>query len=360
MEFLFNKVILQPTSLCNLNCAYCYLPHRNNNFRMQPKITESIALSLESQELHTCFSVIWHGGEPLSCGLEHFSRLIYPFQDLLAKEKIRHYIQTNATLINKEWCDFFVENKFEVGVSLDGPIWANKNRVNWNNINAFSDIMRGIQLLKDAQIEFSIIAVVGNDSIAYASDIYNFFADLGCRSLAINIEEREGMNSTREICDKNDVKNFWSELFLAWKNNPVIRIREFHKAVSWMESICEGTQYGASRFVDLIPTVSWQGDVVVLSPELSGFKNLHYKDFIVGNVIDQPLRILMCQAQNSSYVQDFIAGVENCKAECKYFSFCGGGQASNKLFEHGRLEITETKFCINSKQTLIDAVLDLL
>ena len=37
-RFFFNEVVLQPTSLCNLNCSYCYMyNHVDQSYRGRPK-----------------------------------------------------------------------------------------------------------------------------------------------------------------------------------------------------------------------------------------------------------------------------------------------------------------------------------
>ena len=68
-RFIFNEVVLQPTSLCNLNCSYCYVPHRNEDRRMQPEVTEHLATSLAALPKHKApIWILWHCGEPLAVG----------------------------------------------------------------------------------------------------------------------------------------------------------------------------------------------------------------------------------------------------------------------------------------------------
>lgn len=220
--------------------------------------------------------------------------------------------------------------------------------------------MCGVELLREWGIRFNAIAVMTRDTLGRAPQLYEFFLKLGCDCLGINIEEREGIN-LREICDDSSVTQFWRELFQAWKTDPRIRIRELDNVLSWMNYLCSNTNHKIiENRIDILPTVGWNGDVVLLSPEFLGLSSSDYSDFIVGNIRETPLTQILSQVFNLSYVTDFLDGVARCKQECPYFSFCGGGQASNKFVELGSTNATSTSFCRNSKQRLVDAVLEAL
>jgi uncharacterized protein len=51
------------------------------------------------------------------------------------------------------------------------------------------------------------------------------------------------------------------------------------------------------------------------------------------------------------------AGVERCRRECEYFPVCGGGAPSNKFFENGSFECSETKSCKTLTQPLARATM---
>ncbi len=54
---LFKHIILQPITVCNLNCRYCYLPDRDKVERMTRRITEAIAKSIEILKLFSLFDM---------------------------------------------------------------------------------------------------------------------------------------------------------------------------------------------------------------------------------------------------------------------------------------------------------------
>jgi uncharacterized protein len=120
---------------------------------MLPSVTERLADDLE--DIRSKKLIVWHGGEPLSCGLSHFEKLLTPLVRPTLKNKINHGIQTNCTLITDDWCDLFKKHNFKVGISIDGPNFFNKNRVDWNGKEAYKSIIKGIEYLKKHNINFS-------------------------------------------------------------------------------------------------------------------------------------------------------------------------------------------------------------
>ena len=354
----FTAVVMQPVTVCNLDCSYCYLPTRHLNLKMFEWVAKDIAKAISEQSTTKQVAVIWHGGEPLATGLNHFRKLLLPFEELRLSGKVAHYIQTNATLINSKWCDLFEQFDFRIGVSIDGPEWANLNRIDLAGKPTFKKIMNGINWLKKREIPFSVIAVVHAANITRPEELYSFFSELGCHSLAINVEEQEGVNVSGGLIDDNSVSTFWKMLYASWESNPVIRIREFDMSLQYVEAILEELNIENAFKMDPFPTISWDGGVILLSPEFAGIKSEVHNDFVVGNLVNNNLSDIIRMGRNAQYVVDFVEGVMACKAECPYYQFCGGGQASNKFFEHGTTKATETIYCRNSKKRLLEAILD--
>ena len=108
-----------------------------------------------------------------------------------------------------------------------------------------------------------------------------------------------------------------------------------------------------------IISVDYRGDFTTFSPELLGQKSELYGDFVLGNVetdsFDDTLRKPKFQKMRS----DIEAGIKKCSS-CPYFGLCGGGAPSNKYFENGSFDSTETVHCLLSKRVLAEVVLDRL
>ncbi len=324
---------------------------------MDNRLTTHLAKGIGDLNLPYNVPLVWHGGEPLAYGANHFIELIAPLENLRKAGKISHCVQTNGTLIDEEWCRLFKNYDFEVGVSIDGPHLLNTNRTDWQGNESFNKIMRGVSLLKMYDINFTCIAVITNESLLKASEIYDFFCQVGCESLGVNLEERLGMNSGS--AGGEEVARFWEELFVRWYENPKIRVREFTNIIQWMGSLIGETKPIPNR-KDIFPTIGWNGDIVLLSPEMLGAKSLAHNDFIAGNLFVNDFTTILERGQKSLYVREYLQGVERCRSECKFFDYCRGGQASNKFFELGQIVATETLHCKNSQQIPVEVILKLL
>lgn len=347
-------VVMQPTTLCNLDCAYCYLPFRADDRKMSPAVAAAVAGPVNEWSREGRFSVVWHGGEPLAAGREHFADLLRPFGPA-----VEHHVQTNATLIDDAWCEFFTTHGIRVSVSVDGPRERNADRVTRGGRPSYDRIRRGVEALRRHDIPFSALCVVTRPSPGLAAELYDYFLDLGCEVLGINIEETEGVNLRTNDHPDAAVRTFWTELVTAWRRDPRIHLREVEWSLRYVAAVLDGTADAVlPRQLDPIPTIGYDGSVVLLSPELAGFSDPRYGDFTSGNVLTTPLPEMLAAADRLGWIREFLDGVEACRSSCPYFGFCGGAHAANRFFELGRFDGTQTNHCRNSKIRLLEGVLD--
>ena len=194
-------IILQPTTFCNINCRYCYLPRRSQALRMSPKVLQqAFNVTLASPLIAGPVTFVWHLGEPLSVPPSFYEEafaLANNTAGRFARIAPRHVFQTNATLINKEWLDLISRHEVSVGVSIDGPDFIHDSaRVKRNGAGSHRAAMRGISQLKEAGIRFRTISVVTDFTLDYAEDFYDFFASNNFGIIGFNIDEIEGANLT--------------------------------------------------------------------------------------------------------------------------------------------------------------------
>lgn len=349
-------VIMQPTTLCNLDCSYCYLPHRALDRRMSMEVARAVASSVNEWAANAPrFSVVWHGGEPLAAGREHLGALMAPFVG------VEHHVQTNATLIDDAWCEFFAEHEVRIGVSIDGPRPRSAQRILRGGNPSYDRIVRGIETLRRNGLSFAALCVVSDPAPGLAEELYAFFLDLDATVLGVNVEEQEGVNLRSNAHDDGRVRSFWAELTAAWRRDPRLEVREVEWALRYAGATLTGEQDALlPRRHDPIPTIAHDGRVVLLSPELAGFTSPTYGDFTSGSVLSTPLTELVARAARApqGWVAEFLSGVEACRASCAYFGFCGGAHAANRYFEQGRFDGTVTRHCRNSKIALLEGVLE--
>jgi uncharacterized protein len=346
-------VALQPTTLCNLNCEYCYLPLRALGRFMAPAVADAVAEGIVA--IGSAARIVWHAGEPLACGVARFTRLIRPFASPACAPLVTHSLQTNATLVTRDWCDTFKAFGIEVGVSVDGPSLLSRRRRDWKGRPAFDRIVQGVTCLRDAGIPFAVIAVVGVSALSHAEEIYDFVHELGAWFLGINIEESEGPHSAERL-GTEAVQAFWRDLYRAWRANPVMQVREFSRMLRLMRDVASGTATRNLGEPELFPSIGTNGDVVLLAPEFVD----NTPQFVVGNVLRTPFAAILREGLDAGYVRDYREGIRRCRTTCAYFRVCGGGSASNRYFEHGTLRASETEYCRNRVQHLADALIRVL
>jgi uncharacterized protein len=233
--------------------------------------------------------------------------------------------------------------------------------VNRGGHPAYEAIMRGISALRRHDLGFAALCVLSQPRPGLAAQLYEFFADLGCTALGINVEEQEGVNTRSNELNGVSMQGFWAELVAAWRADPRIELREVEWALWYAGCALAGTADTVlPRQLDPIPTIAQDGSVVLLSPELAGFHDSRYGDFSSGNVLRTPLSEIVANAVASpdGWIAEYLAGVEACRDSCPYFGFCGGAHAANRYFEHGRFDGTRTNHCDNSKIRLLEGVLD--
>jgi uncharacterized protein len=349
-------VIMQPTTLCNLDCTYCYLPHRAADRRMPMEVACAVAETVNEWAARVPrFSVVWHGGEPLAAGREHLGALMSAF------EGVEHHVQTNATLIDDAWCEFFAAREVRIGLSIDGPADRTALRILRGGNPAYPRIVKGIETLRRHGLTFAALCVVSDPGPGVAAELYRFFAELGATVLGVNVEEQEGVNLRSNAHDDAAVRAFWAELTAAWRADPRLEVREVEWALRYAGAALAGqADELLPRQHDPIPTIGQDGRVVLLSPELAGFTSPAYADFSSGSVLETPLAQIVAVAATrpAGWIAEYLNGVEGCRESCSYFGFCGGAHAANRYFEQGRFDTTETRHCRNSKISLLEGVLD--
>lgn len=355
-------LIFQTTPFCNIDCRYCYLPNRKAKQRISP-LTVSIAARqvAEAGWFGDRMSVVWHAGEPLAVGREHLERLVDACAPLQKVTNIQHSVQTNATLLDKEFCDFFKRKRIRIGVSIDGPRDIHdRYRVTRAGKGTFDAVMRGIDRLRESEMDFSVICVLTSDSLDRAEEMYEFFHSIGASSVGFNVDELEGTNLSTSM----DTDGYFERLSAFW--DTMFRIHFERRAFQLREAdtLVEAIRYGEPESANsqqvnpfAIITVGVDGSIGTFSPELLGQQDRRYGNFSIGNIISQGLREITANPRFQAMKAEIEAGVRRCSEECSYYELCGGGAPSNKIAERGAFDVTETKYCRSTKKVVVDSML---
>lgn len=364
-------IVIQASSLCNLDCKYCYVPARRDRAQMSDEIVSAAANFFYACEYPSKdIDILWHAGEPLAVGLPFFRRAFSLFEHRRGDVRTQHIMQTNATLVTPSWCDFLQENGVHVGVSLDGPAALHDaQRRSWGGRGSHANAMRGVRMLREAGINPSAICVLTRESLSRPDEIYDFFSEHEFLAIAFNMEETEGQHVSRLLTHNGrelsvDAYRFLYRIWERWKTDGYrLDIREFHHLLTCVRLMQRDHQFvrnpdEASPFG--IVTIRRDGAVSTYSPELISMASQDYADFIIGNVLlDTPSDVIRGERFRRLYA-DVSAGQSGCKKDCPYYPMCGARFQSNRYAESGSLRTTETLTCKLHRQVLIDVVLDCL
>ncbi|MEU3921829.1 radical SAM protein [Streptomyces sp. NPDC029004] len=346
---------MQPTTLCNLDCKYCYLPYRHKRQDMPAAVQRAAAgAAARWTESGHRLEILWHAGEPLTVGVRKFGELLSAWPP-----RTVHRVQTNATLIDDAWCDLFDRYRVLVSVSIDGPGAMNGDRVTRVGAPAGRRIEAGTAALIRRGIPFDMLSVVRDPSPDAARSIYAHACALGADQLGVLPEETKGTHRDAPQAARRAWADFFHVLYSQWRANPVVRLRELESVANCYDAIRTGVTPEEIQAlpVEPIPTVCYDGEVTVMSPDLAGFGHPRHGLFTVGNVLEYPLEDLLDRAGAVAWVREALNGVDACRRTCRYVGACGGSWPANKFFELGRLDATETSYCRNLHQAKVEGAL---
>ena len=184
-------VMLKPAGAhCNLACKYCYYLEKNNLYDKSHRHIMSDELleqfTREYIEAQTMPQVLftWHGGEPLMRSIDFYKKALALQKKYARGRRIDNVIQTNGTMLTGEWCEFFAQNNWLVGISIDGPQeYHDHYRLTTTGNPSWQKVMHGIELLKKHHVEWNAMAVVNAYNANHPLEFYHFFKDNGCQYL---------------------------------------------------------------------------------------------------------------------------------------------------------------------------------
>ena len=211
-------VMLKPAGAhCNLACKYCYYLEKNKLYPtaqrhlMSDEMLEQF--TREYIEVQTMNQVLftWHGGEPLLRSIDFYRKALSLQQKYAGGRRIDNVIQTNGTLLTDEWCEFFAQNHWLVGISIDGPQPDHDHyRLTAAGKPSWQKVMQGIKLLKKHGVEWNAMAVVNAYNVNHPLEFYRFFKENGCQFLQFTpIVERqtrhEDGRTLASLADKDEI-----------------------------------------------------------------------------------------------------------------------------------------------------------
>jgi uncharacterized protein len=179
----FTLLIKPSGSDCNIDCKYCFYKERAPEFgKGRQRMGDEVLEKLVKGYMQLGFPVsgfAWQGGEPTLMGIDFFEKAVGLQKKYgSAGQQVSNTLQTNGILLDDKWCRFFHDNKFLLGISIDGPReFHDYYRLDRSGSGTFDRVMRGIQICKEYEVEFSALVLLNNKNVEHPDALFDFLVE---------------------------------------------------------------------------------------------------------------------------------------------------------------------------------------
>jgi uncharacterized protein len=339
-------LLSKPTgAACNLNCAYCFfldkkMLYPGSRFRMTDDLLEQYIKQLVEAHKTDQVAVSWQGGEPTLMGLGFYRRSIE-----LEKKYSRpgmtflNTMQTNGLLLDDEWCRFFRQNNFLIGISIDGPEELHDvYRIDKSGKPTFKKVMRGLHLLQKHGVEYNVLTAVNNVNSRYPLKVYKFLRDEAKTDWIqfIPVVERinrdgrflfqEGDRVSERSVIPEQFGDFLNAIFDKWVRNDVgkVYVQTFEAAArNWLKMPASGMCV-FNETCGLGPVLEHNGDLYSCD---------HFVEpkYLIGNIKDEHMGELMASEKQQKFGKDKRDLLPDFCLQCDVLFACRGECPKNRF-----------------------------
>jgi len=318
-------------ALCNLDCRYCYYLDKESLYpetgpaRMDDALLETYVVQHMAAAGSREIRFSWHGGEPTLLGVGYF-RTIVALQKKHAPPGVRIFnaLVTNGTLLDEEWARFLADERFAVGLSLDGPAdLHDAYRVSRGRKPTHHLVMRGFELLRRHRVPCDILCVVHDRNVRHARRIYRFFKGIGATYVGFlpMVERRDDLplGVSRETVPARSYGSFLITIFDEWVRNDIgrIMVQIFDEAARPLRGLEHSLCVFRERCGD-VPVLEHNGD-------LYSCDHFVEPEYLLGNIRATPLASLLASPAQRRFGQDKWDRLPRYCLECPVLSMCNGG-----------------------------------
>ncbi len=337
-DFREFQIFVKPVGpRCNLACSYCYYLDKKDITSslhggcMSDEVLERYIRQHIEASTDTEIFFSWHGGEPTLAGLDFFNRAVTLQKALLPSGRtIINGIQTNGTLITDDWGRFLSSEGFYVGISLDGPEqYHNFSRTRRDGKATFTDVMRGLEIIRKHNVPHEFLCVVSNDNVHAPLEIYRFFRDMGASYitfLPLVVETVKGSgNVTPESVRSLDFGRFLTSIFDEWITGDIgkVKVQIFEEALR--------TAFNQEHTLCIFKTVCGGVPVVEMNGDFYSCDHFVSPEYMVGNINDSPLGALLDDPRQKAFGQAKRDSLPHYCLECEVLDMCNGECPKNRF-----------------------------
>lgn len=334
------QVFAKPTgSSCNLACLYCYYLKKNQLFpkggssRMADDVLEEYIRQHIRASSQPVIRFSWHGGEPTLLGLDYFHKILTLQRKYQPpNQSIANGIQTNGTLLNDDWCRFLAEEKFFVGLSLDGPQeFHDQFRITKSRKSTFEQTMRGYELLRKHGVYYDILCVVNAFNVKEPDRIYGFFKQIEAPYLNFLPLVEPQPESDSGVSSRSVPAEAWGiflcTIFDEWKQTDIeiIKVHVFEEAAR--------TAFGQEQALCIFRKTC--GDIPVIERNGDFFSCDHYVEVEhrLGNIKETSLSKLLESPAQRAFGQAKLKTLPQYCRRCEVRVMCNGECPKNRFLQ---------------------------
>jgi len=332
-------VMAKPTGArCNLDCAYCFYREKEglypeSAFRMTDEVMEEYIRQTIAGHAVPEVTFAWQGGEPILMGLDFFRRAVAVQKKYAGpKTRIENTFQTNGILLDDDWCRFFHDNNFLVGLSLDGPRELHDvYRRDRQGRGTFDRVLRAARLLQKHRVDFNILCAVNGTNADHPLEVYRFFRDeLGVpyiQFIPIVEQEEEGKTVTDRSVRPEQWGRFLTTIFDEWIRRDVGRmfLLNFDWALAgWL---------GMAGAVCVFAPTCGLGVALEHNGDLYSCDHFVEPDHLLGNILTTPLAGLVASEKQRRFGAAKRDTLPRYCRECGFLSVCNGECQKNRFVE---------------------------
>lgn len=337
-------LMAKPSSFhCNIQCEYCFYLEKEKIFPQTsyPKQAYMNDLVLE-RYIRDYFAAnnseqvifAWQGGEPTLLGIDFYRKAVAWQKHYSNGRPFMNSFQTNGIMLNQEWCEFFKENHFLIGISIDGLSEAhNAYRVFHNGAPTFDKVRKAIALLQHYQVDFNALTVVNDKNWDKGVATYTALKALGIHFIQFIpiVEPLETGGVSAFSVPSHGYGRFLVDIFHEWAKADVgtIFINEFDGLLAqWMGYASDSCIHAETC-----------GDALIVEANGDVFSCDHfvYPQYYLGNLLTQPLDEIVHQQQQRQFGEAKRDTLTAHCLSCDVRRFCAGGCPKDRIVDIGEL-----------------------
>jgi len=351
------QIFVKPVgATCNLNCRYCYylekikLFSNNSNVSMDKNLLEEYINQHINASTSKTIMFSWHGGEPLLAGLDFYKHAVAVQKNKCPSgSQIINGIQTNGTLLDENWCRFFAQENFYVGLSIDGPKdLHNIYRYKKDGSEVFDKLSSALAMLNKYNINTEILCVVHNENVKFPLKVYNFFKRSGATQMTFlplvirNINKESGVDECSVPSEA--FGDFMICIFDEWLKRDIgkVKIQLFEEATRKAFNI-EHTLCIFKKECGGVPVIEHNGDFYSCD---------HYVDenHLIGNIKNSSIEELIDSEKQKAFGRNKFESLPLYCISCEVMEMCNGECPKNRFITTPDGEAGLNYLCVGYKK----------